>query len=160
MNKTTTAIVLCIRRKGDNSSLLEVYTRDSGRRTFLLYGHKWQSNLLPMSLVTITASNPNREVSAVSQVERYFVPQHTDIRRQCIALLMAEAIEKSMRLPMADETLYDWLEDQVKQLDQLEETDQDYPLAFLTHMSELLGYGGVMIDEWRDLKSLDIIERI
>ncbi|MCQ2347712.1 MAG: DNA repair protein RecO [Paludibacteraceae bacterium] len=160
MPHQTQAIVLTLRAKGDNSSLMDVYTRESGRATYLVYGQRWKSTLQPMSVVSMTVQQqPNREIGTLVSAERVFVPQKQDVKHHCMYLFMAEALEKSLRHPLADDALYDWLIEEIKKLDLTDEL-QAFPSSFMTRLSELLGYGGAILDEWRYLKSLDIIQTI
>lgn len=160
MLKQTQAIVLTIRAKGDNSSLLDVYTREAGRATYVVYGQRWKSTLQPMGVVAVTVQQqPNREVGTLVSAERVFVPQKQDVPHHCMYLFMAEVLEKSLRHPLTDEVLFDWLIEQIKKLDLTDEL-QAFPTAFMTHLSQLLGYGGAVLDEWRYLKSLDVIQTI
>lgn len=156
----TQAIVLTLHAKGDNSSLLEIYTRDAGRAACVVYGQRWKSTLQPMSVVALTMQQPpNREVGTLVSAERIIVPQKQDVQHHCMYLLMAEVLERSLRHPLTDEALFDWLIGEIKKLDLTDEL-QSFPSYFMTHLSELLGYGGAVLDEWRYLKSLDIIQTI
>ncbi len=160
MTPKTEAIILSLHAKNDTSSLLEVYTRNEGRSSYLVFGNKWRSTLQPMAIVELTSQgNPARELRTLSSATRLFVPKKNDITHTCLMLFMAEAIEKSLRHPMEDETLFDWLISQIKKLDQTDEL-QMFPNEFLVALSEQLGYGGVILDEWRSLKSLDIIQTV
>ncbi len=160
MNEKTESIVLGLHKHGDNSSILHAYTRAYGRINYMVYGNKWKATLTPMSIVEIVSqSRATMPIAAISSVERLFVPQKQDVQHHCAALFMAEAVEKSVRHPMADEELFDWLTETIKKLDQTDEL-QSFPDTFMTRLSELLGYGGAVLDEWRDLKSLDIVQTV
>lgn len=160
MTFTTSAIVLALHKKGDNTTFLEAYTRYAGRATFLVYGNRWKSVLQPMALVELSVQQaPNREIGTLNSAELNFVPQHHDMPHQCMALFMAETLAQTMRHPMADEELFRWIEEKIKQLDRLDEL-ADFPNSFLTGLSQSLGYGGTILDEWHHLKSLDIIQTI
>jgi len=160
MTSKTEAIILRVQKKGDNNSLVYAYTRASGRCAYYIYGNKWKSTLHPMALVEISSQhNPTREIENLTSVERTYVPQHQDVPHYCMAMFMAEVVEKSLKLPMVDETLFDWLEEEIKKLDQRDELT-NFVDEFLQGMSLLLGYGGTILDEWRELKSLDIIQTI
>lgn len=160
MLQTTQAVILNCRKKGDTSSLVETYTSEKGRVNFMVFGNKWKSTLQPMAVVEISyQQTPTRTLATITEVTRTFVPQSQDMPHQCMALFMAEIIEKSLQLPLTDETLFNWLTDSIKKLDQMDELG-DFAAEFMAQLSVLLGYGGTVLDEWRNLKSLDIIQAI
>lgn len=160
MLQTTQAVILNCRKKGDNSSLVETYTQEQGRVDFMVFGNKWKSTLQPMAVVEISyQQTPTRTMGTITEVTRTFVPQNQDMPHQCMALFMAEIIEKSLRLPLTDETLFNWLTNSIKKLDQMDELS-NFAAEFMAQLSTILGYGGAVLDEWRDLKSLDIIQTI
>jgi len=160
MTTKTEAIILRVQKTGDNSSLVYAYTRACGRNTYVVYGNKWKATLQPMALVEICAqNNPARNTSSLVSVERIYVPQQQDIPHYCMNMMMAEVIEKSIQHPMEDVVIWDWLVAETKKLDQMDELT-GFSDEFLLGMSRLLGYGGTILDEWRELKSLDIIQTI
>lgn len=160
MTTKTEAIILRVQKTGENSSLVYAYTRVSGRGAYTIYGGKWKSTLQPMALVEISSQhNPTREIENLTSVERTYVPQHQDVPHYCMAIFMAEVLEKTLKHPMADETLFEWLTEETKKLDQRDELT-GFVDEFMTGLSTLLGYGGTILDEWRELKSLDVIQTI
>lgn len=160
MNGKTEAIILGWQKHGDNSILVHAYTQECGRLSCLAFGNRWKSALTPMSLVEMVHSdNPTRPLPSISSVERLFVPHKQDVTHHCIYLFMAEALEKSLKMPLADENLFCWLKETLKKLDQTDELN-DFPPYFLTQLSTLLGYGGAVLDEWHGLKSLDVVQTI
>jgi len=160
MTGKTEAIILRVQKKGDNNSLVYAYTRAYGRSAYTIYGNKWKSTLQPMALVEISSQhNPTREIENLTSVERTYVPKHQDVPHYCMSMFMAEVVEKSLKHPMEDETLFDWLREAIKELDQRDELN-GFIDEFLMGLSTLLGYGGTILDEWRELKSLDIIQTI
>lgn len=160
MTSKTEAIILRLQKRGDNTSLVSAYTRTGGCSAYIVYGNKWKSTLQPIALVEISAQhNPTHEVGSLVSVERSFVPQQQDVAHYCMAMFMAEIIEKSLKHPMQDEVLFDWLKEEIKKLDQRDELT-GWANQFMVGFSQLLGYGGAILDEWRNLKSLDVIQTI
>jgi len=160
MTNKTEAIILRMMKTGENSSLVYAYTRASGRCAYYIYGNKWKSTLQPMALVEITSQhNPTREIENITSAERTYVPRHQDVPHYCMAIFMAEVVEKSLKHPMEDERLFDWLKETIIELDQKDGLT-GVADAFLQGLSTLLGYGGTILEEWRELKSLDVIQTI
>ncbi|MCQ2345478.1 MAG: recombination protein O N-terminal domain-containing protein [Paludibacteraceae bacterium] len=162
MIHTTEAIVLGMTQHSDNSSVVSLYTRENGRMQYVVYGHKWKSTLALLNIVEITTKQlPNREIGTLQTVALNYIPHQlpSDVRRQCIAMFIAEALIHTLRLPLADLALYDYLRDFIIRLDTSEQIET-LPNEFMIRFSELLGYGGATIEELRHLKSMDIIRTV
>lgn len=168
----TEAIVLALQKHTDTSSIVHLYTKSQGRMQFLVYGKRGATkrkqtgvniNLFtPLSLLEITYSdNPTKSLSSVSTASLKYIPQRIpiEINRQCIAMFMAEALEKTVRLPMQDEVLFDFIEEKVKELD-LADSVEDLPNRFLEQLSMILGYGGEPIEELANMKTNGLVEEI
>lgn len=160
MNGKTEGIVLGLRKKGDNQTLVEVYTRENGRAAFFVYGNKYKSALMPLSFIELTYTcKPTAPIPTLSSAQRLFLPIHDDVPHYCVAMFIAEVLEKSLRHPMQDETLFEWLVQCIKKLDQTDEL-HTFPRTFLVALSQQLGYGGEMLDEWQNLKSSEVIHHV
>lgn len=157
----TEAIVLAIHHHSDNSSIVHLYTREYGRMQYLVYGKKKINYFSVLSVVNITTSGKDMAISTISSVELSYIPQQiaTDVKRQCIAFYMAEALYKTMRLPMKDEPLYEEIKQFILQLD-MSDSVENIPEAFIGRLSELLGYGGEPIEELSEMKTKDLIMEI
>ena len=70
---------------------------------------------------------------------------------------MSEVIYRTVKLPLQDEQLFDFLADSVQELD-MADSVEDIPRRFICRLSELLGYGGQMLEEWGNLKSSELID--
>jgi len=159
---TTQAIVITTQAQRDNRSIVHLYTRSGGRMRYAVYGHRWHSLLQPLALVEITANQTTAQaMPTLESVALCYVPNgmQRDVRRQCVAMFVAEVIEKTMRMPMSDECIYDYLSQTCRAIDTTNDIEH-LPGHFLTHLSELAGYGGEPMDEYRDLKSLEVIRTI
>ena len=76
----------------------------------------------PLSIVEITTSNGhNKPLDSIKTVDLVYIPIRlkTDVRRQCIALFMAEALYKTLQHPMQDIPVYERLQYWIKQRFQL-----------------------------------------
>lgn len=155
----TEAIVIGLQHNKDNSSLLSLYTRAGGRVYYIVYGNRWRSILNPFSLIEITAEHkPGREWHTLQSARLSYVPTQlpTNVVKQCVALFIAEAMDKTLRHPMPDEVLFDYLSGLVQELDCTARTEE-IPNAFLNQMNRLLGYGDEQMEELKNLKSAEII---
>ena len=159
MQEKTEAIVIGLKRNKDNSSLLSLYTRAGGRTYYIVYGNRLRSILNPFSLIEITAEQkPGYEMHTLQSAHLAYVPTQlpTNVVKQCVALFIAEALDKTLRHPMPDEVVFDYLSQLVRELDLTAEPEQ-LPNRFLQTMNRLLGYGDEQMEELKNLKSAEII---
>lgn len=159
MQEKTEAIVIGLKRNKDNSSLLNLYTRAGGRAYYIVYGNRFRSILNPLSLIEITAEQkPGYEWRTLQSAQLTYVPTQlpTNVAKQCVALFIAEAMEKTLRHPMPDEVVFDYLSDLIRELDQTPRTEH-IPNTFLAQLNRLLGYGDEQMEELKNLKSAEII---
>ena len=95
MNISTPAIVLHCSRLTDKTSVLHLFTRESGRVAYYLYGATSKRNmrnalLMPLALLDIEAVHQeNREIQQLKEWRLAYVANATadDIRRQSVAML-------------------------------------------------------------------------
>lgn len=162
MNYTTQAIVIGLSKYKDNLSILSVYSLKNGRQQVLVYGHKWRSVLGPLNIVELTLQEqPGRDMATLQSVSLIYVAQRItmDVSRQCVAMFMAELIDKTFVHPMADMEVFAMLVGNIQKLDTTEEVDV-LPYHFMQELSLYLGYGGEELEEWRGLKSLEVIRTV
>lgn len=144
MNTKTPAIVLHIARVSDRASILHLYTREHGRVSYYVYGAKRTSQIfLPLTIVDIDAVHlENRPVQQLkdTQVQYVATATHTDIRRQTVALFIAEILYRTLTHPLPDPALFDYLTEAVQALDQRPDPENVH-LEFLVGFVGFLGFG-------------------
>lgn len=150
MTSKTQAIVLTLTKYKDNASVLHLYTVESGRLACIVYGNKYRGLLTPLSLVEITTTRRSgnaavKGMPVLGSAALVYTPEHipTDIRRQCVAMFIAEILGKTLLHPLQDEQLFQWLCDVVRELDATESVENLH-LRFLIDYTMYLGIG---IDE-------------
>ena len=142
---TTSAIVLNLPRRGDTSHVLHAYTRACGRVNYMVYGagSKKKSSAIyaPLSIVELTADiRPDRPLPAVKEARLIYVPDVMDMRRQSVALFIAEVLYLILQHPMRDEAVYAFLEKTVHDLMEAEDVENVH-LRFLAGFATALGIG-------------------
>ena len=142
------AIVISLQPYSDRAHILHTYTREHGRMNYMLYGlgkKKSQALYAPLSLLEIEVSPSTKALPSVKEAHLAFVPQHlpTDMRRQTVALFIAEVLYRTLRHPMADEALFDFIASTIRFLDTTEQPENIH-IAFLIHLAAHLGFA---IDE-------------
>ena len=142
------AIVISLQPYSDRAHILHTYTRDHGRMNYMLYGlgkKKLQALYAPMALLEIEVSPSSKALPSVKEAHLAFVPQHLpiDMRRRTVALFIAEVLYRTLRHPMADEALFDFIASTIRFLDTTEQPENIH-IAFLIHLAAHLGFA---IDE-------------
>lgn len=162
---TTDAIVISLSRHNDRAMRLSAYTRHSGRMELMVYGahsrKKGLGMLTPMQRIELVVDeNPTRPIQTLKEVRVRVVPQQlpTDIRRQTIAIFMAEVISKTQRMPMKDERLFEQLDAIIDQLDRSEEPETLIEL-FITTLNRTMGYD-IYSEVRSQLKSPEVLSTI
>ncbi len=148
MLTTTEAIVLAMQPHSDKAHILHTYTRAGGRVNYMVYGlgRKHPAGIYtPLAVVQITTDEPLNRPASIRTAHLQFVPTTitSDPYKQTIALFLSEVLYHTLRHPMEDAELYDYLREAVRLLD--EETEpQNFHLQFLIGLAERLGFA---IDE-------------
>lgn len=141
----SSAIVLHITRYSDTGNIAHLYTAEHGRMQYVVYGNKMKGLLQPLSIIEYTATFRNNapgQMGTLSSASLLYTPQQlsTDIQRQCVAMFMAEMLVSTLRHPMSDQPLFDWLCTIIKHLDQDAEISNLH-LQFLMEYATCLGFG-------------------
>ena len=188
------AIVLNITRYSDSGSIVHFYTSEHGRMQYVVYGNKYKGLLRPLSIIDFTSTrrkNAPTQLDTISSVALSHTPHllATDIQRQGIAMFIAEVLTQTLRHPMSDQPLFDWLCNIIQHLDNDTEIhnlhlhflleyashlgigidDMDHPNWFLQPTSrserqqrlrELITYYEEHIDDFHPPKSLDVLMEV
>ena len=139
------AIVLNITRYSDTGSIVHLYTAEHGRMQYAVYGNKLKGVLRPLSVIEYTSTRRNNaptQMGILSSASLLYPLQRLtiDVQRQCVAMFVAEVLASTLRHPMSDQPLYDWLCEVIQHLDQDEEISNLH-LRFLLDYATHLGIG-------------------
>ena len=139
------AIVLNITRYSDTGSIVHLYTAEHGRMQYAIYGNKYKGLLRPLSIIDFTSTRRNNaptQMGTLSSLSLLYTPQRltTDIQRQCVAMFIAEVLLHTLRHPMSDQPLFNWLCQLIQHLDQADDICNLH-LEFLLEYATLLGIG-------------------
>lgn len=141
----SSAIVLSLTKYSDTGSVVHLYTAEHGRMQYMVYGNKYKGVLRPLSIIEFTFSRrPNAplQMSTLSSTALLYTPQHiqNDIQRQCVAMFLAEILLHTLKHPMSDQPLFNWLCQLIRQLDQAQDISNLH-LEFLLEYATFLGIG-------------------
>lgn len=139
------AIVLNITRYSDTGNIVHLYTAEYGRMQYVVYGNKYKGLLRPLSIIEFTTTrryNSPNQLATISNCQLSIVHNQllTDVQRQCVAMFIAEVLTNTLRHPMSDRNLYDWLCEIIQHLDQDTEISNLH-LYFLVMYATYLGIG-------------------
>lgn len=159
---TTDAIVLALRKHSDKAMLLSVYTLRGGRRELLVFGinskRSGRGHYLPLQVLEITYDEvPNRDIQTLKEAHTtsVFTQIGTEIRKQTIALYMAEVLYRTLTHPMEDEVLFRRIVQTIAELESSEQPEQ-IPNRFVEGLNQTMGYD--VYSEVKDkLKSLPVL---
>ena len=143
-----TAIVLTTNKYSDTGSIVHLYTPDQGRVQCVVYGNKLKGVLRPLSIIEYSSSRRNNaplQMQTLSSASLAYTPTllSYDVLRQCVAMFIAELLTYTLRHPMSDQPLFDWLCNCIYSLDKEEDISN-------LHIEILLDYAvylGIGIDE-------------
>ena len=143
-----TAIVLTTNKYSDTGSIVHLYTPDQGRVQCVVYGNKLKGVLRPLSIIEYSSSRRNNaplQMQTLSSASLIYTPTSLsyDVLRQCVAMFIAELLTYTLRHPMSDQPLFDWLCNCIYKLDK-EEDISNLHIEFLLDYAVYLGIG---IDE-------------
>lgn len=188
---TINAIVLSLQPHSDRAHILHAYTREYGRVNYMVYGVGRKNPIgcyNPLSLVQLTISSSTKTLPSVRTANLTFIPStiYTNAYKQTIALFLSEILFNTLRHPMPDEALFDYIEQSIRLLDSESDT-QDFHLQFLIDFASLLGFAidknthpellikpisrqerqaqlrhicaylAQYVDNWQDPRSLDVL---
>lgn len=188
------AIVLNIARYSDTGSIVHLYTAEYGRMQYAVYGNKLKGVLRPLSVIEYTSSRRNNaptQMGTLSSASLVYPLQrlNIEVQRQCVAMFVAEVLASTLRHPMSDQPLYDWLCEVIQHLDQDAEIsnlhlrflldyatylgigidDTEYPEWFITpnnrserqqRLREVIAYYEEHIEDFRAPKSLEVLMEV
>ena len=132
--------MLSLEPVSDKAQVVHVYTRTGGRERYKVFGLGRRHAIgvySPLSLVQLTTDK-----TSVRTAQLTYVPQTLmiDARKRAVALFISEVLYHTLRYPMTDERMFDFLANAVRSLDETEEP-QNFHLRFLIDFAAMLGFG-------------------
>lgn len=136
---TTDAIVLSLQPHSDKAHKLHAYTRAGGRANYMVYGlgkKNTSGKYSPLSILQITTDE-----KSIRTAQLNYVPSCTisDPHKRTIALFISEVLYHTLRHPMTDEPMFDFLVQAIQELDRTDEP-QNFHLWFLIRFADKLGF--------------------
>jgi len=155
MIETTKAIVLNTIKYGDTSLIATCYTESYGVKAYMLKGVLKAKRakikpayFQPLTQLNMTVNHNNKGIlNTIREVEvlTFYNSLHTDIKKQTIALFLAETLYYAIREEEQNETLYKYLETSFLWLE-THDNISNFHLLFLLNLTKFLGFYPELID--------------
>jgi len=149
MIETTKAIVIKSIKYRDTSLIVTCYTKNCGIKTYLLKGvlKSRKAKIKPayfqplMQLNLTVNHNSKGSLNFIRDIEilHFYNSIYTDIKKQTIALFLAEIIYYAIREEEQNSTLYKYLETSFLWLD-THDNVSNFHLLFLLNLTKFLGF--------------------
>jgi len=149
MIETTKAIVIKTIKYGDTSLIVTCYTKNCGIKTYLLKGILKSRKakikpayFQPLMQLNLTVNHNNKGgLNSIRDIEilHFYNSIYTDIKKQTIALFLAEIVYYAIREEEQNNTLYKYLETSFLWLD-AHDNISNFHLLFLLNLTKFLGF--------------------
>ena len=139
MLSTTDAIVLSLQPHSDKAHVLHAYTRAGGRINCMVYGlgrKNTSGKYSPLSILQLTTDDKSVRTAQLNYVPVTLV---SDPYKRAISLFLSEVLYHVLRHPMPDEPMFDFIEQAIRELDEISEP-QNFHLQFLKGFAATLGF--------------------
>ena len=149
MIEKTRGIVLHRIKYTDSGIIAQMYTRKSGRQSFLIRGARNRKSgrhsvfLQPMFILDLdTYSKESRSMQTLKEFSVSYTPSdiHSNVRKSCIAIFLAEVLTSVLKEESPNESLFDYIENSIIYFDRCREGYLNFHIAFLAGLSSFLGF--------------------
>ncbi len=147
MVTSTVGILLKTIKHSDSTAIIQVYSRDFGRKAYFLRGLAKKRNnpralLFPLSLLEMQVTEKeSKSLGQVRDISLNF-PISTLISnpaKSAVAMFLTEVLEKCIVENYKNEILYDFLENSIKLLDTSDQV-RNFHIWFLLSLSKHFGF--------------------
>jgi len=163
---TTEGIVLHFIKYGESSVIATIYTRDSGRQSYMInaaLGKKSKNKaslLQPLFCVDLVAyQKQTSELHRVKELKASQVYQSVpfEISKSAVAIFLAEVLYKSINEQEGYPEMYDFIKNSLLYFDLMETGSSNFHLWFLFRLTEYLGFlphtQKAGFENWFDMKT-------
>ncbi|MFK7953960.1 MAG: DNA repair protein RecO [Ekhidna sp.] len=147
----TKGIVLSYMKYGDNSIIARIFTEEYGYGSYIVNSIRSQKSkksigyFQPFSILEMVLYvKETRDLQRISEFKSHKPLHHIyqNFTKSTITLFLSEMLSKLLQSEQApNPELYDFVEDSIIQLDQIESGLQDFHLQFLLKIGPYLGFG-------------------
>lgn len=165
MQVNTEGIVLHFIKYRESSVISTIYTRESGRQSFLINAARSRKSknkaslLQPLFLVDLVAyQKQNRDLSRVKELKSNQPYQNIafDIAKSTQVIFLAEVLYRAINEQESFPEMFDFMKSALLYFDLMEEGSSNFHLFFLLRLTEYLGFlpdtTKTGFEAWFDLK--------
>ncbi|MFW6246320.1 MAG: DNA repair protein RecO [Tangfeifania sp.] len=165
MLSTTEGIVLTQLKYGENSVILNIYTREFGRQAYIMNAARGKKSknkagiLQPMFLVDLVGYHKEtRDVQRIKEIKNTPAYQNIpfDITKSAQVIFLAEILSKTLREQESAPPLFDFIKNTLLYFDLMESHSANFHLWFLFRLTEYLGFlpdtRQVGFEGWLDMR--------
>ncbi len=145
----TKCIILHHTRYSDSGLILQAYTREAGRLSFMVKGMRSKGSgkhnafFQTMSMLDVVLYY--KESRNIHHLREFSVPYslsgiYTDIRKSCIAVFLGEILSQVLKEETHNYELYDHIEGSLRFLSESSSGFSNFHIAFLIGLSSYLGF--------------------
>ncbi len=144
----TKGLVLRNTKYGESSLILDIYTLDKGRQSYIINGVRKAKATVSQSLVGVSSfvdlvvyHRDNKNINRIKEIKS----AHTyssipfDVVKGTVALFMVELVEKTIKESEENNSLFEFIEESFLALDQAEKATL-FPLIFPILLMPFLGF--------------------
>lgn len=149
MQHKTKAIILHQIKYTDSGIIVQTYTRDFGRVSFLIRGMRnrksGKHNVLFQPMFVLDVVFYYRESRSVQLLKEFSVSHapagiYSDVRKSCIAVFLAEILSAVLKEETPNTGLFDFIEYSIRYLNESGSGFANLHIAFLTRLASYLGF--------------------
>jgi len=142
-------VVLQQIRYSDSAIVVQAYTREMGRQSFMVKGLRSKKSgrhsalFQPLFMLDMVFYfKISGTVHLLKEFSVKYLPAniYSDVKKSCIALFLGEVLTSVLREEAPDYGLYGFIEDSVKYLDNSGSDFSNFHLSFLISLSSYLGF--------------------
>ena len=133
----------------DSGIVAQIYTREFGRRSFMVKGMRnkktGKHNVLFQPLFILDMVLYNKESQSMQMLKEFsvsFAPTdiYNDAKKCCMAIFLGEILNSVLREESPHRELFDYIENSVKYFETCKTDYTNFHIAFLSGLSTLLGF--------------------
>lgn len=145
----TRCIILHQIKYSDSGLIVQAYTRESGRVSFMVKGMrskrsgKHNALFQPLSMLdVILYYKESRNIHLLREFSVSYTPSgiFSDVRKSCIAVFLGEMMSNVLREESQNYELFDHIENSVKYLSESKTGFSNFHIAFLIGLCSYLGF--------------------
>lgn len=148
MKQQDCVIVLHYTRCSDNAVMLHALSRTFGRRSFIVRpASRYMNFLQPLNVLDCDlSSNPKSPIFSASAFSEA-VPLNglrLSLGKNAISMFLAEVLYRTLEEGSEEESVFDWVRNEICLLDAMEEDFANFHLRFLLEYCAALGFAPTM----------------